>query len=75
MGVAPAAGFKNCKLELRTQFSSNSSKPLKEVRVVTSSFTLEESGQDNDPTLRLTGITGRCPASLTPRPRQVTITQ
>ena len=47
MGIAPNTGCKNNKLELRTQFSASKHPLLKNVRTITSIFTLEE----GDPTL------------------------
>jgi len=42
-GIAPDTGFKNNRVEIRTQFSQTSQKPLKKVRTITTSFALEAS--------------------------------
>ena len=40
-GITPNCDAEHCKIEIRTQFSGSSSRPLKSPRVITSHFTLE----------------------------------
>ena len=42
IGIAPKTGCSQNRIEVRTQFSGASSNPLKTMRTITSSFTLEE---------------------------------
>ncbi|MDR0443631.1 MAG: DUF4469 domain-containing protein [Treponema sp.] len=42
-GIAPDTGYQSNRIEVRTQFSGMSGRPVKEVRVITSHFTLESS--------------------------------